>query len=56
MDREKIEAFLKQTGLKRALVRGQYYLCEVREELTAWENQPYDAVTITPLPPPIELI
>jgi hypothetical protein len=56
-DEERVLRYMKTSGQKRAVIkmRGRFYLCEVKEELTAWENQPYDVLRETEIPEPIEL-
>lgn len=58
MDKEKIERYMKLTGLKKALIRdnGRYYYVHFKGGLTAWENQPYEDIVIEEVPPPVELV
>lgn len=49
--------YLRASGQKRVVIkmRERYYFCEVKESLTAWENQPYDELRAIEIPEPIEL-
>lgn len=57
-EKERVLRYLRTSGQKRAVIRlgAAYYLCEVKESLTAWENQPYDELCVTEIPEPVALL